>query len=78
MTEYLPIGILATMINTISATELALFLGKTIGWASNLRTGRKKLPVAECFRVSKHFGIPLYELRKDFPREEIRPDIFGK
>ncbi len=66
------------MIKDISATELAHFLGKSIGWASNLRTGRRKLPFAECFRVSEHFGIPLYELRKEFPREEIRPTRFGK
>ncbi len=59
------------MLNKIKTNELAAFLGKSNGWASNLKKGRKKLPLIECFRVSEHFGIPLYELRDEFPREKI-------
>jgi hypothetical protein len=66
------------MIKDIKTNELAAFLGKTKGWASNLKKGKKTLPLADCFRVSDHFGIPLHDLRSEFPREEISPDIFGK
>jgi len=66
------------MISEIKTNELASFLGKTPGWATNLKKGRKKLPLAECFRVSEHFGIPLHDLRDEFPREETTTDIFGK
>jgi len=66
------------MISEIKTNELARFLGKTDGWATNLKKGRKKLPLIDCFRVSEHFGIPLSDLRDEFPRKEIRPDIFGK
>jgi len=69
---------LTHMISQIKTNELANFLGKTKGWASSLKKGRRKLPLVECFRVSEHFGIPLHDLREEFPREEIRPDIFGK
>lgn len=62
------------MISEIKTNELASFLGKTNGWATNLKKGRKKLPFAECFRVSEHFGIPLHKLRDEFPIKEINPD----
>jgi len=58
------------MISEIKTNELAAFLGKSKGWASSLKKGRKKLPFAECFRVSEHFGIPLHELRKEFPNKD--------
>jgi hypothetical protein len=61
------------MIKDIKTNELALFLGKTKGWASNLKKGRKKLPLADCFRVSEHFGIPLSELRSEFPANKSAP-----
>jgi len=61
------------MINKISASELSQFLGKSLGWASHLRTGRKKLPLYECLRVSEHFGIPLCDLRKDLPIQKSAP-----
>lgn len=57
------------MMNEIKTTELANFLGKTNGWATNLKKGRKKLPPKDCLRVSERFNIPL---------NELRPDIFGK
>ncbi len=63
------------MISEIKTNVLAAFLGKTNGWASNIKTGRKKLPLADCFRVSKHFGIPLHELRDEFPCIETTKDI---
>ena len=61
------------MINDIKTNELASFLGKTKGWASNLKNGKKKLPLNECFRVSEHFGIPLHELRSEFPANKSAP-----
>lgn len=63
------------MISEIKTNELAAFLGKTNGWASSIKTGRKKLPLVDCFRVSKHFGIPLHELRDEFPYIEAIQDI---
>ena len=78
MINNLPFGIFTSMMNQIKTNELASFLGKSKGWASNLKKGRKKLPLIECFRVSEHFGIPLHDLRSEFPSEEINPDIFGK
>ncbi len=66
------------MIKDIKTNELARFLGKTKGWATNLKKGRKTLPLVDCFRVSEHFGIPLHELRSEFPPEQIRPETSGK
>ncbi len=67
------------MIINIKTSDLALFLGKSKGFASQIKHGKSLVPFNDCFRVSEHFGIPLHELRpKTFPREEIRPDIFGK
>ena len=57
------------MIKDISTKELAKFLGKTMGFASQIKNGRCKLPPKDVLRVSEHFDIPPHELR---------PDIFGK
>ena len=61
------------MIKDIKTIELARFLGKTEGWATNLKKGRKKLPLKDCFRVSEHFGIPLHALRSEFPANKSDP-----
>ena len=53
------------MIKELATKELAVFLGTTIGWASNIKTGYRKLPPKDCIRVSERFKIPLHELRPD-------------
>lgn len=57
------------MIKNISTKELAEFLGKSMGFASQIKNGRCKLPPKYVLKVSERFGIS---------PEELRPDIFGK
>lgn len=57
------------MISEIKTNDLAEFLGKSKGWATNIKKGRKKLPPKDVLRVSERFGIS---------PEELRPDIFKK
>jgi antitoxin component HigA of HigAB toxin-antitoxin module len=53
------------MIKNISTKDLAECLGSTIGFASQIKTGRRKLPPKHCIKVSRKFGIPLHVLRDD-------------
>lgn len=56
------------MIKNIPTKVLAAFLGKTPGFVSHIKKGRRKLPPKDCVRVSNKFGIPLHDLRPDiFP-----------
>jgi hypothetical protein len=66
------------MIKDIKTNELASFLGKSKGWASSLKNGKKKLPLNECFRVSDRFGIPLHELRSEFPTDNALIALLSK
>jgi DNA-binding transcriptional regulator YdaS (Cro superfamily) len=59
----------------IGTNELASFLGKTPGFASQLKYGRCKLPPKDCQRVALRFNIPLYELRPDIypqPKKAVK------
>jgi|GEM_PF-3693574 len=56
-------------ISTVPTKQLAECLGSTIGFASQIKHGRRQLPPRKCRLVSERFGIPLYVLR---------PDIFGE
>lgn len=61
------------MIKNIPTNELAKCIGKTQGFASQIKNGWRKLPAKYCVLVSTRFHIPLYELRPDiFPKEESR------
>jgi hypothetical protein len=53
----------------IGTRELANFLKKTDGFASQLKSGYRKLPPKDCQRVSQHFSIPLHSLRPDIYAE---------
>ena len=65
---------LTPMIKDIKTNELAKFLGKTKGFASQIKNGKSLVPFSECFRVSEYFGIPLHELRpKTFPANKSAP-----
>ena len=62
------------MLKNIPTKELAKFLGKTPGFASQIKTGASKLPPGSCIAVSKEFNIPLHELRPDiYPAPEDEP-----
>lgn len=56
------------MIKDIPTKELAEFLGKTMGFASQIKNGRCKLPPKDVMKVSERFNISPIDLR---------PDIFG-
>ena len=56
---------LINMINKIRTKDLAECIEKTIGFASQIKTGHRKMPPKYCIKVSKRFGIPLHELRPD-------------
>lgn len=49
----------------VSAKDLAQCIGVSPGFASQIRTGHRKLPPKYCMLVSERFGIPLNELRPD-------------
>jgi antitoxin component HigA of HigAB toxin-antitoxin module len=53
------------MIENIRTKELAECIGSTTGFASQIKTGRRKLPLRHCLRVSERFGIPISQLRPD-------------
>ncbi len=53
------------MIKDIPTKDLAKFLGKTDGFASQIKNGWSKLPAKDCVRVSKEYDIPLHVLRPD-------------
>ena len=56
------------MIENIPTKELANLLNISGGFASQIKNGHRKLPPKYCSQVSKHFGIPLHDLRPDiFP-----------
>jgi transcriptional regulator with XRE-family HTH domain len=62
------------MIIDIKTSELAAFLGKSKGFASQIKHGKSLVPINDCFRVSKRFGIPLHVLRpKTFPANKSAP-----
>jgi len=53
------------MLKNIPTKELADYLDISGGFASQIKSGHRKLPPKYCNRVSKKFGIPLHELRPD-------------
>ena len=53
------------MIKNIKTKDLALILGCTPGFISHIKTGRRKLPLKYCRKISKMFSIPLKDLRPD-------------
>lgn len=53
------------MIKDIPTKQLAEALESTSGFASNVKSGLKRIPPQKCLRVSQRFGIPLHELRPD-------------
>jgi DNA-binding transcriptional regulator YdaS (Cro superfamily) len=56
------------MIKDIPTKQLAECIGKTVGFASQIRNGHRKLPPKYCQMVSKQFGLSLHALRPDiFP-----------
>jgi antitoxin component HigA of HigAB toxin-antitoxin module len=55
-------------LKNIPTKELADCLGKTIGFASQIKNGHRKLPIKYCASVSRRFGIPLKDLRKDISK----------
>lgn len=58
------------MIKKISTKELAKCIGKSEGFASQIKNGWRKLPAKYCVLVSESFGIALHDLRPDiFPNE---------
>jgi DNA-binding transcriptional regulator YdaS (Cro superfamily) len=59
------------MIENISTKELADFLNISGGFASQIKSGHRKMPPKYCVRVSEKFGIPLHKLRPDiFPSRD--------
>jgi DNA-binding transcriptional regulator YdaS (Cro superfamily) len=63
------------MIANIPTKELAECIGKTQGFASQIKNGWRKLPAKYCVIVSDKFDIPLYELRPDIFPDETRLKI---
>jgi len=55
------------MIENIQTKELADFLEIPVSFASQIKTGHRKMPPKYCKKVAKRFGIPV---------ELLRPDIF--
>jgi DNA-binding transcriptional regulator YdaS (Cro superfamily) len=53
------------MIADIPTKNLAQCLGTTIGFASQIKHGHRKIPPKHCLKVSLKFGVPLHELRPD-------------
>jgi DNA-binding transcriptional regulator YdaS (Cro superfamily) len=53
------------MIKEISTKKLAKCMGTTSGFASQIKSGYRKMPTRYCIKVSNEFGIPLHELRPD-------------
>jgi DNA-binding transcriptional regulator YdaS (Cro superfamily) len=61
-------------ITDIGTSELARFLGKTPGFAYQIKKGLCKLPPKDCQRVSIHFSIALHDLRPDiYPKMKKEP-----
>jgi len=54
----------------IPTKELAEFLGVTNAFISNVKAGRRKMPLSKVFDLSQQYGIPLHEIRPDiYPKE---------
>jgi len=53
------------MIADIPTKKLAECLGSTIGFASQIKHGHRKMPPKHCVKVSEEFSLPLHELRPD-------------
>jgi DNA-binding transcriptional regulator YdaS (Cro superfamily) len=61
------------MIEKIATKELADFLEISGGFASQIKSGHRKLPPKYCVRVSQKFGIPLHKLRPDIFPDNGKP-----
>jgi hypothetical protein len=69
---------MAKKLSDIGNQELANFLEISRGFASNIRTGKNKLPAKYCIRVSLHFNIPLHNLRPEIFPEEAQTTLKKK
>jgi DNA-binding transcriptional regulator YdaS (Cro superfamily) len=63
------------MIKNISTKELAKCIGTTEGFASQIKSGHRKLPPKYCVLVSTTFDISLHELRPDIYPQWIKPPL---
>jgi DNA-binding transcriptional regulator YdaS (Cro superfamily) len=50
------------MINTVSTKKLAALIGKSESFASQIKSGHRRLPPKYYERVSKAFNIPIEQL----------------
>lgn len=57
-----------TFLQQISPKELAECMGVTIGFASQIKTGHRKLPEKHWEAVSRRFGVPVRDLRPDISK----------
>lgn len=54
-------------LSNISPKQLAETMGVSDGFASQIKTGRRKLPIKYLQVVSDRFSIPKHQLRPDIP-----------
>jgi transcriptional regulator with XRE-family HTH domain len=60
------------MIENIPTKELANFLGVSLGFVSNIKAGRKRLPPEYMSSVSERFDISLDDLAKHYQKHKAK------